>query len=215
MDDRQGCLMWQPDDPGNARPRVRAHIFYPFYLSSRGQWQEALAVAKNALDLDPASPSLSHSLAVQFYLTRQFDQAIEQCRKTLEMDPNFAVAYAVLGQAYLAKGMNSDATPVLEKYSVLSQGSADSHALLGYSQARRTDKSQTLRTIEELKATFGPAFYFALVYGALEDKDQAFMWLEKGYDERFARFATSVPRFADNGQGFQENLAGIVCADGR
>ena len=40
-----------------------------------------------------------------------------------------------------------------------------------------------LRTIEELKATskkgFVPAFHFALVYAALEDKDQAFMWLEK------------------------------------
>jgi TolB-like protein/DNA-binding winged helix-turn-helix (wHTH) protein/Tfp pilus assembly protein PilF len=119
---------------------TRAHIFYPFYLSSRGQSQEALAVAKSALDLDPASPSLSHSLAVQFYLTRQFDQAIEQCHKTLEMDPNFGVAYAVLGQTYLAKGMNSEAAPVLEKYSALSQGSADSLALLGYSQARRGEK---------------------------------------------------------------------------
>ena len=172
---------------------TRAHIFYPFYLSSRGQSQEAVTVAKSALDLDPASPSLNHSLAVQFYLTRQFDQAIEQCRKTLEMDPNFAVAYAVLGQTYLAKGMNSEAAPVLEKYSALSQGSVDSLALLGYSQARRRKKSQALRTIDELKETsknsFVPAFYFALVYAALEDKDQAFMWLEKGYDERFARFA--------------------------
>ena len=172
---------------------TRAHIFYPFYLSSRGQSQEAVTVAKSALDLDPASPSLSHSLAVQFYLTRQFDQAIEQCRKTLEMEPNFGVAYAVLGQAYLAKRMNSEAASVLGKYSALSQGSADSLALLGYSQARRGEKSQALRTIEELKATskksFVPAFYFALVYGALEDKDQAFIWLEKGYDERFARFA--------------------------
>ena len=172
---------------------TRAHIFYPFFLSSRGQSQEAVMVAKSALDLDPASPSLSHSLAVQFYLTRQFDQAMEQCRKTLEMDPNFAVAYAVLGQAYLAKRMNSEAAPVLEKYSALSQGSADALALLGYSQARRGEKSQALRTIEELKATskksFVPAFYFALVYAALGDKDQAFMWLDKGYDERFARFA--------------------------
>jgi TolB-like protein/Tfp pilus assembly protein PilF len=172
---------------------TRAHIFYPFYLSSRGQSQEAVTVAKGALDLDPASPSLSHSLAVQFYPTRQFDQAIEQCQKTLEMDPNFGVAYAVLGQTYLAKGMSSEAAPVLEKYSALSQGSADSLALLGYSQARRGEKSQALRTIEELKASFKtsfvPAFYFALVYAALEDKDQAFMWLEKGYDERFARFA--------------------------
>jgi TolB-like protein/DNA-binding winged helix-turn-helix (wHTH) protein/Tfp pilus assembly protein PilF len=172
---------------------TRAHNFYPLYLSSRGMAQQALAVAKAALDLDPASPSVSHYLALQLYLARQFDQAIEQCHKTLDLDPNFAVAYQVLGQAYLAEGMNREAEPVLEKYSALSQGSADSLALLGYSHARLGERSQALRTLEELKATskksYVPAFYFAMIYAALEDKDQAFMQLEKGYDERFARFA--------------------------
>jgi TolB-like protein/DNA-binding winged helix-turn-helix (wHTH) protein/Flp pilus assembly protein TadD len=172
---------------------TRAHNFYPLYLSSRGMAQQALAVAKAALDLDPASPSVSHYLALQLYLARQFDQVIEQCHKTLDLDPNFAVAYQVLGQAYLAEGMNREAEPVLEKYSALSQGSADSLALLGYSHARLGERSQALRTLEELKATskksYVPAFYFAMIYAALEDKDQAFMQLEKGYDERFARFA--------------------------
>jgi len=172
---------------------TRAHNFYPLYLSSRGMAQQALAVAKASLDLDPASPSVSHYLAVQLYLARQFDQAIEQCHKTLDLDPNFAVAYHVLGQAYLAKGMNREAEVVLEKYSALSQGSADSLALLGYSHARLGERSRALRTLEELKAaskkSYVPAFYFAMIYAALEDKDQAFLQLEQGYDERFARFA--------------------------
>jgi TolB-like protein/DNA-binding winged helix-turn-helix (wHTH) protein/Tfp pilus assembly protein PilF len=172
---------------------TRAHNFYPLYLSSRGMAQQALAVAKAALDLDPASPSVSHYLAVQLYLARQFDQAIEQCHKTLDLDSNSAVAYHVLGQAYLAKGMNREAEVVLEKYSALSQGSADSLALLGYSHARLGERSRALRTLEELKAaskkSYVPAFYFAMIYAALEDKDQAFMQLEQGYDERFARFA--------------------------
>jgi TolB-like protein/DNA-binding winged helix-turn-helix (wHTH) protein/Tfp pilus assembly protein PilF len=172
---------------------TRAHNFYPLYLSSRGMGQQALAVAKAALDFDPASPSVSHYLAVQLYLARQFDQAIEQCHKTLDLDSNSAVAYHVLGQAYLAKGMNREAEVVLEKYSALSQGSADSLALLGYSHARLGERSRALRTLEELKAaskkSYVPAFYFAMIYAALEDKDQAFMQLEQGYDERFARFA--------------------------
>jgi Flp pilus assembly protein TadD len=89
--------------------------------------------------------------------------------------------------------MNREAELVLEKYSALSQGNADSLALLGYSHARLGERSQAHRTLEELKATsrrsYVPAFYFAVIYGALEDRDQAFMQLEKGYDERFARFA--------------------------
>jgi hypothetical protein len=55
-------------------------------------------VAKTALDLDRASPPVSRNLAMQFYLARQFDQAIEQCQKTTEMDPNRATADQVLGQ---------------------------------------------------------------------------------------------------------------------
>jgi hypothetical protein len=59
--------------------------------------------------------------------------------------------------------------------------------------ARLGERSRALRTLEELKAaskkSYVPAFYFAMIYAALEDKDQAFMQLEQGYDERFARFA--------------------------
>src|SRR5260370_8607214 len=58
-----------------------AHTIHPFYLSSLGRSEEALAVAKHSLDLDPASPAVSHSLAVQLYLARQFDNAIEQAHK--------------------------------------------------------------------------------------------------------------------------------------
>jgi tetratricopeptide (TPR) repeat protein len=80
-----------------------AHTFCAFYLSSRGRSTEALAVAKRALDRDPASPAVSHSLAVQLYLARQFDQAIEQAHDTLEMDANFAISYQVLGRCISRK----------------------------------------------------------------------------------------------------------------
>ena len=47
--------------------------------------------------------------------------------------------------------------------------------------------------IEELTAasrqSLVPALFVALVYAGLEDKDQAFTWLEKAYEERFSRLA--------------------------
>ncbi len=190
----------------------RAHTFYPFYLSSLGRSEEALEVARRALDFDPASPAVSHSLAVQLYFARQFDQAIDQAHNTLEMDANFAISYAVLGEVYLSKGMYREGLLALEKYSALSRSSATSLALLGYSQARLGERSQALRMIEELKAaskeSFVPALFVALVYAGLEDKGQAFTWLEKAYEERFNRLAylkvdalwdplRSDPRFAD------------------
>jgi hypothetical protein len=54
------------------------------------------------------------------------------------------------------------------------------------SGAKRFGNSMNSRLLPK---SYVPAFYFAMIYAALEDKDQAFMQLEKGYDERFARFA--------------------------
>jgi len=191
---------------------TRGHTFYPFYLSSIGRSEEALEVAKGALDLDPASPAVSHSLAVQLYLARKFDRAIEQAHDTLEMDANFAISYAVLGEVYLSKGMYREGLSELEKYSALSRSGAASLALLGYSHARLGERKESLQVIEALKAaskqSFVPALFVALVYAGLEDKDQAFTWLEKAYEERFNRLAylkvealwdplRSDPRFAD------------------
>jgi tetratricopeptide (TPR) repeat protein len=189
-----------------------AHTFYPFYLSSLGRSEEALAVAKRCLDLDPASPAVSHSLTVQLYLARQFDQAIEQSHKTLELDPNFAISYATLGEVYVSKGMYREGLPTLKKYSALSRGRAMSLALLGYAHARLGERSEALRILEQLEAAskerYTPAVSFAAVYAGLGEKDQAFAWLEKAYGERTSRLGylkveplwdplRSDPRFAD------------------
>jgi len=190
----------------------RAHTFYPFYLSSLGRSEEALAVAKHSLDLDPASPAVSHSLAVQLYLARQFDNAIAQVHKTLELDPNFAISYELLGEVYISRGMYRESLSELEKYSALSQGRAMSLALLGYAHARLGERSQALRVLRQLEAaskqSYTPAFSFAVVYAGLGEKDQAFAWLEKAYGERTSRLGyfkveplwdplRTDPRFAD------------------
>ena len=191
---------------------VGNHAFYPLYLSSLGRFEEAVAVAKRALDLDPASPSVSHVLAVQLYLSGQFDQALQQTHKTLEMDPQYAVAHAMLGQAYVCKGCYGEAVPHLEKYLELSRGGAPALGLLGYALARLGKRNEALRMVDDLsalsKGSFVTAFFFALVYAGLGDKDQAFAWLKKACDERFNRLAyikvealwdplRSDPRFAE------------------
>ncbi len=190
---------------------TRTHKYYSFYFSSLGRTREAIALANSAAQLDPISPALSNNLAAQLYLAREFDQAIGECRRTLEMDPNYATALMVIGQAYAAKGMYREALQEFDKYRTLSRGSAASVALSGYAHAMSGDRSQAVKLLEELSAAskqrYTPAFYFALVYAGLGDKDQAFTWLDKAYEERFTRLAylkqeafwdplRSDPRFA-------------------
>jgi serine/threonine protein kinase/tetratricopeptide (TPR) repeat protein len=191
---------------------AKAHSFYPLYLSSVGRSQEAIAAATSALEQDPASPGNSHNLAVQLYLAGQFDQAIDQSRKTLDLDPTVAVAYALLGQSYSAKRMDREGLPPAEKYAELSRDSAMSLALLGYTHARLGERSQALHALEQLSAAskqnYTPAFAFAWIYTGLGDHQQAFEWLEKAREERFTRLAylrqetfweplRSDPRFTD------------------
>jgi TolB-like protein/Tfp pilus assembly protein PilF len=172
---------------------TRSQSHYSFYLSSVGRSREAIALANSARQLDPVSPAMSHSLAVQFYLAREFDKTIEECRRTLELDPNYPVANAVMGQAYAAKGMYPEALQEFENFRTLSQNSAWSVALSGYAHAVLGERTAALQSIEQLSASstqrYTPAFYFALVYAGLGDKNQAFACLDKAYEERFTRLA--------------------------
>lgn len=172
---------------------VRSHSFYALYLSALGLSEKAVAVAKGAFDLDPASSAASHVLAVQLYLGRQFDESIHQCHKTLELDPNYAVAHGVLGQNYLCKNLYAEALPYLDSYLKLTRRAPVAVGLLGYAHACLGDQNQALRMVEDLQAaaklTFVSGFFVALVYAGMRDSDQAFSWLEKACDERFNRLA--------------------------
>ncbi len=172
---------------------VLNHAFYPLYLSSCGRSEESIAVAKRAWELDPASASGSHVLAVQLYLARDFEQSIAQCYQTIEMDPNYEAAYAVLGQAYAVTKRLNEAIVDLEKNLSLTHQSPWALALLAYAHARKGEQARALKIIEELevasKKTFVPAPCFALIYTGMQDHDQAFRWLERSFEERNSRLA--------------------------
>jgi TolB-like protein/DNA-binding winged helix-turn-helix (wHTH) protein/Tfp pilus assembly protein PilF len=189
-----------------------AHSYYSLYLSALGRSEEGLTEAKRALDLDPVSPAIVHYVGVQLYMARRFDEAIEQCRKALELDPSFTPAHGTLGHVYAAKGMYREALAEYEKFATLSGGSPGSAALVGYAHARLGQRSGAFRVLDQLRAAskqrYVPAVSFAIVYVGLGEKEQAFLWLEKAYDERTNSLAylkvtatwdplRSDPRFAD------------------
>ncbi len=172
---------------------VMGHAFYPLYLSSRGRAGESISIARRALELDPAAAAVSHVLSVQLYLARFFDQSVQQCAQTLELDPNYEPAYPVLGQVYSLTSRYQEAVVEFEKSLAVTQRSAWVLALLGYARARSGARRQAMDIIEEIRATskssFVPALCFALVYAGLEEGDQAFPWLAKACEERHNRLA--------------------------
>lgn len=164
------------------------HAWYALYLSEIGHFDQAFVEIRRARTLDPLSRVLKSTEGSVLYLARRYDQAIEQFRETLELDADFASAHSVLGVTYEAKGQYQEALTEYQR-ALSVQGNlpelvafvARTHALDG-----RPDKA--LQTIAELKHwpekhSVHP-YSIALIYAALEDKDEAFRWLESAYVDR-------------------------------
>jgi serine/threonine protein kinase/TolB-like protein/Flp pilus assembly protein TadD len=165
-----------------------AHYYYGAALRNLGRLDEAITVQRRALDLDPLSLIYNRGLGITFYVARRYDQAIDQEKKTLELDPNYVPAQRTLGIAYVQKSMYKEAMAEFEKALVNSPSTMSALSDLGYVYAMAGKKAEAQKVIDQLndlsKEKYVPAGYRAVIYTGLEDKDRAFEWLEKGYEER-------------------------------
>ncbi|GAH12575.1 unnamed protein product, partial [marine sediment metagenome] len=92
-----------------------AHHWYGIHLSGLGRHDEALKEIKIAQKLDPLSIIINTNEAWMYYFARQYYRAIEQFKKSLEMDPNFAVTHLRLGRTLLQKGLHDEAIEEFQK----------------------------------------------------------------------------------------------------
>jgi Flp pilus assembly protein TadD len=157
---------------------------------------EAIAERKRALELEPLSLIMNFELGVGLFNARDYDRAIEQFQKTLELDQNFPPARALLPAAYEQKGNYDEAIAEFKKAIALKGGGERSLPIAGlghvYAVSGKTSEARAL--IDELKQLSGqqyvPATNIALIYAGLGEKDQAFAWARKGV--RTARFSNAI-----------------------
>jgi Flp pilus assembly protein TadD len=122
------------------------------------------------------------------YSAGRYDEAIAECRKTIEIHPDFGVAHWYLGRALLQTGRLPEALAELQKAVTLSGGSPLMQASLGVGQALAGDRLAAERTRAELQALRGDGYASALglagVSAALGDRERAFQWLDEAAEER-------------------------------
>ncbi len=171
-------------NPGYAR----AHEQYGYLLYRVGRLEEAIAEEKRGVELDPLSLLNNRVLGQSFYAARQYDRAIEQFRKTLELDPNFLNGHMLLGVAYLQKSMYREGIAEIEKELMISANSTGALSELGHGYALEGRRAEAQRVLDQLneisKQKYVPAVTRAVIYAGLGDKDKAFEWLEKGYEDQ-------------------------------
>ncbi|MGH9936464.1 MAG: protein kinase domain-containing protein [Blastocatellia bacterium] len=161
---------------------------YGFYFKATGQRESAIQSCQRAQELEPLSLFITLSLAWAYYFARQYDRALEQGRKTLDMDPNFGFAYWHRGMAYIQQQRFADAVTALRKAISLSGPAATFISYLGYANARLGKEREARQMIAQLerisKRQYVSSYFIAMVHLGLGDPDQTFEWLEKAYEER-------------------------------
>ena len=186
----QGVSMhWQHNWPAAERAFQRAlqlnpnhasaHTWYSLSLSGMGRAKDALEESRKAYELDPFAVVTISNYGWQCYLSRDFDCAIEQYRRTIEIGPTYGRGYQRLAVAYVQKGMLDEALTAVQRSIALSPERPDFVADLAYIQARRGETDAALETMRRAKADPFEPFNIARAYVALQQPDSAFAWLER------------------------------------
>ena len=138
-------------------------------------------------DLDPMSLVANAALGRMLRDGRRFDEAIQQCRKTIELEPNFAHGHWCLGLAYLSKARHDDAIQEFQNARALARGRLILWSL-GYAYAiagRKSEAREVLRDLrEQSRDGYVSPYFMAGIYAGLGEKDHAFEWLNRAYEER-------------------------------
>jgi adenylate cyclase len=156
-----------------------AHHWYALYLAAMGRLEEAVCEIKKAQELDPLSLIINTAAGRVFFFACLYDQALEQCRRTLETEPNFIQAHFDLGMIHVQKARFDEAIAEFQKAVALSGGRSLMQAALGHAHGRAGRKSDALALLKSLSA-----FEKAMVYAGVLDRDQAIRELQTAYEER-------------------------------
>jgi len=164
---------------------------YNVCLRAMGRTDEAISIEKRARELDPLSVAVNTSLGWTFYYAHRYAEAIEQFQTSIAMDPNFPSAQLGLANAYQQNGMQKEAIAAWQIY-ITASGGADLASELGriytkygFRAAMRAFWQAALKSnTEAAKHDYVSPIVFAGLYALLDDKDQAFVLLEKAYEER-------------------------------
>jgi len=154
-----------------------------------GNFEKAIRDSKSIVERDPISPEAYWSLGLNYYFSRQYAKAITSFEDALEINPDYSEAYRGLGFSYRQLGNYTKSLEALNRALQLTQGRGpavmDLLATLGASNQKK-ELTGWLDNLLELRAELTiPSIVFAIGYAYLGNMDEAFIWLERTYDERF------------------------------
>jgi serine/threonine protein kinase len=167
-------------DPNSAP----AHFFSALHPLFRGELKDGLQLILEAEKLDPVSPITSYVATAAYLANDRIDDAVVEGQRTLQLDPNYFYLDSVLAAAHRERGNFDEAialyTKAQEATHLPSSGLAITYARMGRQPEAQNIRAQLLQAREK---RYVSAPLIAAVSTALGDKEEAFHWLERAYEE--------------------------------
>jgi tetratricopeptide (TPR) repeat protein len=147
---------------------------------------------RRAQEADPLSLIANAALGWSFYFAGKYEAALDQCRSTLALDPNYALAHLWGAWALEALGQPQEARQWISRALEIAPGNelarlSLAHILAGSSPSAAQDSARVILRAIEARADGGayvPSYEVAKVHLALGDRAAALRWLERAVDER-------------------------------
>lgn len=158
------------------------HRRYSILLASLARRAEAVREAERACELDPLCLVVGSSGALVQYLVGDYDAAIERCRRTAELDPQYLPAQRLMAAAYLQAGRTREAVEGLAAVHAAAPQDPITIAWLAHAKAVTGDRTGALDRLahwRKLERTrYLSHYHFALAQVGLGETGEAFAALE-------------------------------------
>ena len=163
-----------------------AHYWYAEYLMAMDRTGEAIGRVQYARELDPLNAVINASVGMIRYLAHDYEGALVDLRRGLEIDPTHYVSHLRVGLVCLQKNLLNEAFDAMRQAVTHSGGSTEALAGLAQAHGVAGDKVTMQRIMQELEASghrHVSPYNIARVYGAIDDQQRALEWLERAYRE--------------------------------
>jgi serine/threonine-protein kinase len=170
------------------KSQAPAHLYYSWLLALRERRTEAIIAIKRAQNSDPLSPLINSGAGWMYFLLREYDQAIAECQKCVEIDANFLVGMYVMAMAYARKGEYETAMPLITQAADLSNRAPFYLGLLGQIYAETGRMAETDQVLDELDrrsagGAYVPPHCYVYIHASRGDLNKAFQWQEKACED--------------------------------
>ena len=164
-----------------------AQLGYANYLATLGRFEEALSRVQQAYLYDPLALESRNEALWIYYFSGRMRETVEQCRKTIELAPASATAYAVLSMAYARIGQHAETLSAAEDTARISNSpSATATAAWALAHIGQSDKAKQLlaKALEQAKQHYICRFIVADAYTELGENEKAIESLQQAFLQR-------------------------------